>query len=193
MLAIFLIERSVMKNLLSLKSELSKGGRVKYLFFWGNKPSNTITKSCLSQWWEKHPFESNGIRYLTAEHYMMAGKAKLFNDQEIFEKILDTKHPGEVKKLGRKVKNFNPKIWYDHAFNIVAEGNYYKFSQHEDLRQFILNTGNRVLVEASPYDKIWGIGLKESHPDAGNAFKWKGDNLLGFALMQARQRISGNI
>ncbi len=164
--------------------------KVKYLFFWGHTPNKdgSIGKSCFSQWWEQ-AFEVEGITYNTAEHWMMAGKARLFNDEEILAKILVAKSPGEAKKLGRKVRNFDGKIWNQKKYQIVLEGNIHKFSQHDDLKTFLLNTNNRVLVEASPYDAIWGIGMTQNHEDAAYPEKWKGQNLLGFALMEARDFI----
>ena len=101
-----------------------------FLFFWGHTPNKdgSIGKSCFSQWWEQ-PFEVEGISYPTAEHWMMAGKAKLFQDQEILEKILVATHPHQAKKLGRQVRNFDQQTWQEHRYNIVLEGNLYKFDQ----------------------------------------------------------------
>lgn len=177
-------------NLQWLLNKVEKKGNVKYLFFWGHAPSkdSSVTKSSFSQWWQS-AFEVDGIRYATAEHWLMARKAELFGDTEIVEKILAAKSPAEAKKLGRKVRNFDPKIWDDNCFNIVCEGNYYKFSQHPDLKEFLLNTKDRVLVEASPVDNIWGIGLAQDDVHAENPRLWKGANLLGFALMEVRDRL----
>jgi len=164
--------------------------RLKYLCFWGHQPSKNgeTTKSCLSQWWIDD-FTVDGVTYRSAEHWMMAGKAKLFNDQEILEKIIQAKTPAEAKKLGRKVRNFDSKLWNEHKYNIVKEGNIHKFSKNEDLKAFLLNTNDRILVEASPVDKIWGIGLEAKHPHAEQPYHWKGENLLGFALMEARDAL----
>jgi hypothetical protein len=173
-----------------LIAHLAEGGAAKYLFFWGHTPpkDGSIDKSCLSQWYDAD-FEIGGIHYPTAEHYMMAEKARLFGDDEILEKILGSVHPREAKQLGRAIKNYNEKLWRHHRFDIVTNGNIAKFSQHEGLKTFLLNTGNRVLVEASPRDRIWGIGMGASNPDIENPAKWRGLNLLGFALMAARYRI----
>ena len=177
-------------NLQWLLNKVEKKEKVKYLFFWGHASSNdgSVTKSCFSQWWQS-AFEVDGIRYATAEHWMMAKKAELFGDIEIAEKILAAKSPAEAKKLGRKVRNFDPKIWGENCFNIVCEGNYYKFSKHPDLKEFLLNTKDRVLVEASPVDNIWGIGLAQDDEHIENPRLWKGANLLGFALMEVRDRL----
>jgi len=164
--------------------------RIKYLFFWGHRPQldGSIGQGILSQWWEgTHAFvDEQGIEYPTAEHWVMAEKARLFKDAEILAEILKTTSPAKAKKLGRKVKKFNESVWKKHRYEIVKQGNLLKFGQHEDLKTFLLNTNQRVLVEASPVDRIWGIGLARNNSAASNPAKWKGDNLLGFALMEVR-------
>jgi ribA/ribD-fused uncharacterized protein len=162
----------------------------KFLFFWGHQPSKdgTIIKTCFSQWWLSS-FEVEGVTYKTAEHWMMAKKAELFKDQEILETIIKCNSPAEAKKLGRKVRNYDDKIWLANRFEIVKQGNYHKFSQNADLKIFLLNTYDRVLVEASPVDPIWGIGMAGDHKDAFSPKKWKGLNLLGFALMEVRDEL----
>lgn len=170
---------------------LERGNQVKYLFFWGhqNKHDHSISKSCLSQWYESS-FELNNIEYKTAEHYMMAEKARLFRDNEIFNQIIAATHPGEAKKLGRQVKKFQQEKWLEHRFAIVVRGNLAKFSQNNPLKEFLLNTKKRILVEASPRDRIWGIGLGENNPNAADPHKWRGENLLGFALMEVRNQLN---
>ncbi|MDL2143964.1 NADAR family protein [Flavobacterium tructae] len=162
----------------------------KFLFFWGHQPSKdgTITKTCFSQWWLSS-FKVNGMTYKTAEHWMMAKKAELFNDNEVLDKIIKANSPAEAKKLGRQVKNYDDAIWLENRFEIVKEGNYHKFSQNPDLKAFLLNTDERVIVEASPVDPIWGIGMAGDHKDVLNPAKWKGLNLLGFALMEVRDEL----
>ncbi|TDW46041.1 hypothetical protein EV144_107235 [Flavobacterium sp. 270] len=162
----------------------------KFLFFWGHQPNKdgSISKTCFSQWWLSS-FEVNGITYKTAEHWMMAKKAELFNDQEVLEKIILAKTPAEAKKLGREVKNYVDTIWLENRFEIVKDGNLHKFSQNKDLKEFLINTNERILVEASPVDPIWGIGMASDHKDVNNPEKWKGLNLLGFALMEVRDEL----
>ena len=174
-------------DLASLLVEVKKGFRPKYLFFWGHQPrkDGQIGKECLSQWWPAL-FELDGIVYPTAEHYMMAQKARLFGDQATYEKILAAPHPGAAKKLGREVQGFDEAIWSQHRFELVIRGNLAKFGQNAELKQFLLATQARVLVEASPVDRIWGIGLAEDDPAVNEPEKWRGLNLLGFALMQVR-------
>ena len=171
--------------------QLQAGERIKYLFFWGHQPSRNgeITSSCFSQWWEEHPFSENGIVYKTAEHYMMARKARLFKDGEMLEKIIASKSAAEAKKFGRSVRNFDQYVWEKNRSDIVIQANYLKFSQHEELKTFLLSTNNRVLVEASPVDKIWGIGLTADDELANYPENWKGLNLLGFCLMEVREMI----
>ena len=176
-----------MQNRQQLITAINQGFTPKYLFFWGHTPSPTgeITKSCLSQWYES-AFVLDGVNYPTAEHYMMASKAKLFNDHESLANILASQTPAEAKKLGRAVKNFDGEIWQRHAFDIVVQANIAKFSQNPELKAFLQTTGERILVEASPLDTIWGIGLGQDNPKAQDPQTWHGENLLGFALMQAR-------
>ncbi|SKA43723.1 hypothetical protein SAMN04488128_106243 [Chitinophaga eiseniae] len=164
--------------------------KIKYLFFWGHgeSTSGTVTQSCLSQWWVA-PFRENGITYPTAEHWMMAGKARLFNDEVVLQRILKAKTPAEAKKLGRQVRQFDPAVWDEHKSNIVIAGNLLKFSQHPELKEFLINTKDRVLVEASPVDTIWGIGMKSDHEHVENPLRWRGQNLLGYALMAVRDKL----
>lgn len=176
-----------LEELLSLENESLK---IKYHFFWGHTPKNpdTVDASCLSNWYPSN-FELNGDTYLTNEHYMMAAKANLFGDQEILKKILSCQHPGEAKKLGREVSNFNEEVWLEKRFQIVVRGCFEKFNQNESLKNYLLKTGHKVLVEASPVDRIWGIGMGKNNPDAEKPSRWKGLNLLGFALMKARSQL----
>ena len=177
-------------NKQDLINHLNHGNQVKYLFFWGHQPNQdgSISKSCFSQWYQA-PFELNNIQYKTAEHYMMAEKARLFKDEAMLNQIMAAEHPGEAKKLGRLVKGFQQEEWEKHRFKIVIEGNIGKFSQNQELKAFLMNTGKRILVEASPRDRIWGIGLGQNNPEAENPYKWRGLNLLGFALMGVRNAL----
>lgn len=154
--------------------------KLKYLYFWGHTPraDGEISNACFSQWWQLSPFVVDNVTYATAEHYMMAQKALLFNDTAIFEQIIQSKHPKQAKELGRKVANFDEKVWNEHRFDIVVNGNLAKFSQHEDLKAFLLGTGERVLVEASPFDKIWGVGLAKDDEKMANII----NKLSGFVL-----------
>ena len=132
----------------------------------------------------------DGIRYTTAEHYMMVGKARLFGDETIAARMLTAPHPGAVKSLGRQVRDFDQATWDAHRFDLVVAGNTAKFHQHPDLGQYLTQTGDRVLVEASPVDRVWGIGLSAADPHAHDPARWRGPNLLGFALMRARANLA---
>lgn len=181
---------SDLQYLTDLQEQVRTGQRFKYLCFWGHtqKTANVIDKSCLSQWFPAK-FEVEGVQYKNTEQYMMAQKAKLFADEEIFQKILVSSNPKEIKALGRLVKNYQENIWIENRYKIVVDGNLAKFSQNTGLGQFLLNTSNRIIVEASPYDKIWGIGLAADDEKAENPLQWKGLNLLGFALMVVRKQL----
>lgn len=173
-----------------LIKRLAQGETFKYLFFWGHTPYDPPRATCLSQWYES-PFEVDGHHYPTAEHWMMAGKARLFQDAEHLEQILAAKHPAAAKKLGRQVRGFDSQVWDEHRFDIVVEGNRHKFAQHAALADFLRQSGQRVLVEASPVDAIWGIGLAQDDPRAHDPAQWQGHNLLGFALMEVRKALMG--
>ncbi len=179
------------RSMPSLIRHLSQGQKAKYLYFWGHQPmkDGRIGKTCFSQWFSS-PFIVDDDYYPTAEHFMMAEKAKLFGDLLGREAVLQCSDPGKAKKLGRTIKHFDQKLWESHRFDIVVTANEAKFSQDEALKDFLLSTGKRVLVEASPVDKIWGIGMAADNPDIDSPFKWKGGNLLGFALMEVRQRLA---
>lgn len=175
---------------------LARGKKAKYLCFWGHtkQSEQLINKTCFSQWFDS-PFEIEGITYSTEEHYMMAEKARLFENhseanKKLVSQIIEASHPQKAKQLGCSVEGFTNELWNQHRFDIVVRGNVAKFSQNKELKDFLLNTGKRILVEASPADKVWGTGLAEDHGDATNPFKWKGLNLLGFALMEVRERLN---
>jgi len=169
-----------------LLNQLAAGKKAEFLFFWGHRAKpNTVTKACFIQWWPSS-FIVEDKSFATAEHWMMFHKAKLFGDDEIGARILENPDPGAAKGLGRKVSNFDPEIWDKKKTDIVIEGNLHKFRQNNDILYFLLATRGRVLVEASPVDSIWGIGLAQDHEDARSPSQWKGPNLLGFSLMTVR-------
>jgi ribA/ribD-fused uncharacterized protein len=125
----------------------------------------------------------------TSEHYFMYLKAMYFDDIETAGKILVVDKPLEAKKLGRTVKNFNPEIWGTESFDVMYHVNYEKYSQNPDLLEKLLSTDGLLLVEASPYDKIWGIGLGENDLRAQDIAEWKGENRLGRVLMKVRDAL----
>lgn len=175
-----------------LIERIRKGEPVEYLFFWGHQPSpdDRITSSCLSQWWPCD-FSDRWV-YCSTEQYMMARKAELFQDYEILQKIRTETDPKAIKKLGRQVHDFDPAVWDKVKFQYVIAGNDLKFSQNQELANFLLSSGNAILVEASPNDCIWGIGMGKNDPASNNPEKWNGENLLGFALMEVRDHLRRN-
>lgn len=173
-----------------IEDRFRQGERLKYIFFWGHGKTSdgSVTKTCLSQWWDCR-FTVDGVEYRTAEQYMMAQKAVLFGDEKIRAEIMSADHPKQFKALGRVISGFNQEVWDKNCCDIVIRGNVAKFSQNEELRTFLLNTGMRVLVEASPYDQIWGIGMGADDSRCENPTLWNGSNFLGFCLMEARDII----
>lgn len=155
------------------------------VYFWNADQPNGI----FSQWYPK-AFIADGKEYPTAEHYMMSAKASLFKDYEMEEKIRKELDPEKVRDMGRQIKNFDGKIWNKHKFDLVCAGNRAKFRDPE-LRSVMLATGNKFMVEASPVDRIWGVGFTAEeaprHVDA-----W-GENLMGHVMMKVRSEIRANI
>lgn len=175
------------RSIAQLTGLLASGGKVKYLLFWGHQPQRdgSIGAGCLSQWWPS-PFSIDGRIFATAEHWMMWSKAILFDDADTAHSIINAGHPHQAKTFGRQVRGFDQTVWDAERYKIVVDGNIAKFSQHPGLLAFLLGTGDRVLVEASPVDPVWGIGLAAGDPRTQDPAHWRGLNLLGFALMEAR-------
>lgn len=152
-----------------------------FVFFWK-------TEEVFSQW---HPstFVVDGITFKTAEQYMMYQKALTFNDEDAAARVLSTTDPREQKKIGRSVKNFDPLEWSAKAMDVVYAGNKEKFQQNPSMLIELLKTGDKELVEASPYDTIWGIGLDESDERSLNKTQWLGTNWLGIVLTNLRAEL----
>jgi ribA/ribD-fused uncharacterized protein len=152
----------------------------KFYFFWDG---------FCSQW---HPctFEFVGVTYNCAEQAMMNQKALFFGDIESSIEIMKSKSPSVQKSIGRKVSNFDPKLWSEACLEIVTQINVSKFNQNPKMKKQLIELGDREIVEASPYDKIWGIGMKDTHPDILDRDKWQGQNLLGIAIMEAKKRLN---
>jgi ribA/ribD-fused uncharacterized protein len=171
-------------------ADLIERGPVKFLPFWGHRAERdgSAGRGCLSQWWPAS-FTVNEQAFATAEHYMMWHKAMLFGDADAAGAIAEAAHPHRAKALGRQVRGFDQAIWEAERYRIVVTGSVAKFSQHQDLRTYLLSTGNRILVEASPLDLVWGIGASADDPRVEDPARWPGLNLLGFALIQARAEL----
>lgn len=179
-----------MKNLQELQRNIAKGQEFEYAFFWGPFPKDG-KYSPFSQWY-KSDFTVDGETYCCMEQYMMAAKATLFGDAKARALIMMTNNPKDIKALGRQVRNFNDKMWMGVMREVVIKGNYHKFIQNAKLKDLLMSTGDMVLVEASPFDKRWGIGMKADDPNADNPLKWRGENVLGFALMEVRSMIKNS-
>ncbi len=170
-----------------ITASYNAGEDLRFVCFW--KPdAASVTSACLSQW-QPSVFEVDIETYQCAEQYMMAEKARLFEDTATEALVMESTDPGQMQRLGKQVRPFEQSLWDKVKYSIVLQGNYYKFSQNEQLRNFLLSTGNAILVEASPLDAIWGIGLAADQPAAHNPNLWRGSNLLGFALMEVRDEI----
>lgn len=152
------------------------------IYFWKNDHP-------FSNWFPSNFYDNEGIFFANNEQYMMYHKAKLFNDQDSMSKIMATNKPYEIKKLGRQVKNFDLDIWSKNAKSIVTQGCIYKFSQNPDLKEKLIDTGSQYIAEASPYNKIWGIGLSIEKALLTPKYQWNGTNWLGECLMDARNKI----
>lgn len=155
----------------------------RFVFFW--KPPAPF-----SQWTRSH-FEIDGVVYTHAEQFMMAEKARLFGDDAMRARILAANDPSTQKKLGQAVRGFVEEPWRERRLDIVVAGNLAKFSQSDKLRRALADTGDRELVEASPFDRIWGIGLRADDPRAHDKAQWQGENLLGSALAEVRKQLCG--
>ena len=173
----------------SIINRYDGGEPLEFVFFWGHHGKlDKMTKACFSQWYPA-TFEVDHVIYNCAEQYMMAEKARIFDDMEIHEKIMSTSSPRVIKALGRDVRNFNAAKWATISKEIVVKGNLHKFSQNAEMLRFLKATENKIIVEASPCDTIWGIGMSERDDGVTNPHNWKGSNHLGFALMEVRDEI----
>lgn len=157
-----------------------------YTFFWDGPFSQ----------WQESDFELDDVEYGCAEQYMMAEKARLFEDEDILDAIMESDSPRQQKALGRMVENFSVDEWEEgeengrpHCWNVVWRGNMAKFSQNPGLRDQLLATEGTTLVEASPVDQIWGIGLAETDPAAQDRTTWLGRNWLGEVLTDVREQL----
>lgn len=164
-----------------------------WIFFWSHQgaPLPQPGPACLSQWYPA-PFDVDGQRYPSTEHYMMAEKARVFGDDTTRSRILEAAQPAEAKRLGREVAGFESARWTQVREEIVYRGNLAKF-QDPVLGSYLRSTGDALFVEASPEDELWGIGVEETDPRARDPRRWPGQNLLGFLLMRVRDRLQGDV
>jgi ribA/ribD-fused uncharacterized protein len=150
-----------------------------FVLFWGGTYSQ----------WCPSPFTIDGIEYNCCEQYMMAKKALVFNDLEAYEEIMASNSPRDQKAIGRRVSNFSAAVWSPVSREVVYQANYAKFTQNPEMRKELMATGDLEIVEASPFDKIWGIGLSEDDPRAWDKSTWQGTNWLGIEIMRVRETI----
>lgn len=171
-----------------LLDQLANGNEPEYIYFWGHRPlPDRIGPSCMSQWFASG-FEYEGKYFHTAEHWMMYHKAMVAYDRAAAAAVLADPDPRAAKAIGRKVKNYDDKLWAIRKYPIVVQGNVLKFGGSRKLKEYLLSTGDAVLVEASPYDDQWGIGMNaEEAQRLNDPAQWRGMNLLGWALMEARE------
>lgn len=154
----------------------------KYVFFWNGT---------FSQWYPSK-FVIDNVEYNCCEQFMMAQKALLFNDLESHKMIMYSKSPDEQKAFGRRVKNFDKDKWETVCRKIVFDGNYAKFTQNKKMLDELMYTEDLEIVEASPYDKIWGVGLHETDERILDKSQWQGLNWLGIALMEVRDKLKSD-
>ena len=152
-----------------------------FVFFWGST-------SPFSNWY-LCPFVHHGKQYNCSEQYMMYKKAMLFKDYDVAEMIMGQTEPRKQKFLGRQVRGYVDSVWMDKCQDIMVEGLISKFTQDTYSLNTLLDTGDKIIVEASPLDKIWGIGLSRDDPRALDESQWLGQNLLGKVLMRTRDAI----
>jgi hypothetical protein len=151
--------------------------RGRYAMFWGQWPSN----------WEDSPMEIDGVHYNCVEQWMMAEKARLFEDAATEAKIMAAESPADQKRHGRRVAGYDDARWATVRYAVVLRGTLEKYRQNPHLMKKLMATGDLELVEASPEDVVWGIGVSVDHPDAADPSKWRGQNLLGRAITEARR------
>jgi ribA/ribD-fused uncharacterized protein len=156
----------------------------KFTFFWGGTFSQ----------WAPSKFIIDGVEFNTCEQYMMYKKALMFHDYDSAKKVMETSNPKEQKAIGRKVKGFKDDVWVKYCRDIVYDANVAKFTQNPSMLSELMATNGTSLVEASPYDKRWGIGLGAENPFAQDRSTWDGLNWLGEAIQRVREDInSGKI
>lgn len=189
------VKDQMTQNFIKTKFEelgLNPNGEINYVFFWAARPKvkGIIDEGCCCQWWFSTTRIDN-VNHITAEHAMMYAKAKMFNDEQALSAILESKHPRDVKQIGRQVRPFDPVKWDNESYAIVRNINLEKFRQDKRILPWLLSQPeNTVFVEASPYDRIWGIGLaNDGKVDLTNPSNWQGYNKLGFAITEVFQQL----
>lgn len=171
-----------MKSIKDYKDKSIKDYEI--ICFWKDYEENGYLSN-----WHKSNFKVDGINYNCMEQFIMAEKSKLFNDKRAWNNIMKASKPNHQKRIGRQVRGFCDNIWNDNKVGIVLKGLRNKFTQNQELKEMLLNTKDAILVESSPFDKIWGAGLDKKEVLRTDFRYWKGENLLGFALMKIRDEM----
>ena len=164
-----------------------------HVFFYGHKP-NSLGVHIFSQFYQCSFTDPETRKtYTSAEQWMMEHKALHFGDHEVAAQIMTCTDPAQIKALGRKVRGFDDAKWDTVKFKIVVKGNTLKFSQNSGFKTRLASTGDKIIVEASPHDKVWGIGLSKEDAIKTNPSDWPGQNLLGLALMEVRDSLQDSL
>ena len=151
-----------------------------HIYFWNG---------IFCQWYPSKIVDKEGVTYNCGEQYMMSQKAKLFKDNDVYDMIMEENIPHHQKALGRIVSDYDDDVWNKHKFDIVVDGNCFKFSQNEELKRTLLSTEDKIIVEGSYEDPIWGVGLSYDDDLILDESNWQGENLLGKAIMVTRNEI----
>ena len=185
------MNRRLPLDLQTLQARVRDGEIFTYVPFYGHTAdAGRVTNAVYSQFYPAE-FEVDGVRYCWAEQWMMAAKARLFGDHEALAAILRAGEPLACKELGRTVRNYDDARWAAARVDLVVAGNIAKFGQNAPLREHLLGSGDAILVEAAPRDQIWGVGLGRENPAVHDPMRWRGRNLLGFALVRVRAALRG--
>jgi ribA/ribD-fused uncharacterized protein len=180
-------------DLEDLRARTRDGQSFTYVPFYGHTAkAGRITNTVYSQFYPAE-FSVDGQRFRWAEQWMMAAKARLFGDREALAAILAAGDPLACKRIARTVRSYDDERWNSSRFDLVVEGNVAKFGQNAALRDHLLGSGDAILVEAAPRDQIWGIGYGRENPAVHDPLRWRGRNLLGFALVKVRAILRGEI
>ena len=162
----------------------------KFVMFWRSRPhpDGKLAEECLSPWFERK-FQADGVTYSLVEQYIVAQKAMLFGDRANLRKIRVNTDPKDLRVISLRIQGVDNAVWQEFSHSISCTGNFLKFSQHPDMKAYLLSTGDATLAEASPYDRTGGIGLDRLDEDATHPERWLGRNLFGYALMQVREKL----
>lgn len=165
------------------------GNPIEFILFGGEGlAQQDVERRCFSQWYPAS-FEVNGNRFINSAHCVMAGKAKLFGDEESYQSLLAAGSDDEIQSLGRNISGFDEQLWLDNRIGIVEGSVEHKFAQNPELMNYLRDSGGKVVAEANPADKIWGTGVAEHDEAATQPTQWPGESLLGFVIMDVRRKL----